>query len=111
MFWVIRWTDPKTGQDQAIVVEAESRAAAETTAVKRNIPVVHLGEADDADLAAAREANLLWRYTPNCSTWKCFGQPVGALQLACLMFCGVCTIAILLQSAGILMPLALLTGT
>ena len=110
MFWVIRWTDPKSGQDQAIVVEAESRAAAETTAVKRNIPVVHLGEADDTDITAAREANLLWRYTPDMS-WKCFGQPVGTIQLACLMFLGVTTIGVLLQSAGVLLPLALLTGT
>jgi hypothetical protein len=105
MFWVIRWSDPKTGQDQAIVVEAESRASAETTAIKRNIPIVHLGEADDADVAAAREANLLWRYTPD-SSWKCFGHPVGTTQLAALMICGICTIAALLQSAGVFRALS-----
>ena len=106
MYWVIRWTDAKTGQDQAIVVEAETRASAETTALKRNIPVVHLGEADDADVSAAREANLLWRYTPE-SMWRCFGQPIGTMQLACLMFCGLCTIGVLLQSSGVLMALSM----
>jgi hypothetical protein len=104
MFWVIRWTDAKTGDDQAIVVEAESRAAAETTALKRNIPVVHLGPADDGDIAAARDANLLWRYTPTAQ-WSCFGEPVGMMQLVSLMLCGVCTIGVLLQSSGVLRPL------
>ena len=110
MFWVIRWTDAKTGQDQAIVVEAESRASAETTALKRNIPVVHLGEADDADVTAAREANLLWRYTQE-SSWSCFGQPVGTMQLACLMICGVATIGALLRSASLMAPLVFLGST
>ena len=110
MFWVIRWTDAKTGDDQAIVIEAESRAGAETTALKRNIPVVHLGPADDADVVAARAANLLWRYTPEGTGWTCFGYPVGPTQLAFFMLCGVCTIGVLLQSAGVLMPLSLLGG-
>jgi len=109
MYWVIRWSDPKTGQDQAIVVEAESRTSAETTALKRGIPVVHLGEADDADIATAREANLLWRYTQE-ARWTCFGQPIGNMQLAFLMVCGVCTIGALLQSYGVLMPLTMLTS-
>ena len=107
MFWVIRWTEPKTGQDQAIVVEAESRARAETTALKRGIPVIHLGEADEADINAAREANLLWRYTPD-SRWTCFGQPLGNSQLAFLMISGICTIGVLLQTAGVLKSFMLL---
>jgi hypothetical protein len=103
MYWVIRWTDKVTGEDQAIVVEAKSRTLAETIALKRDIPVVFIGPADDDDVAAAREAKLLWRYTPD-SHWSCFGQPVGTRQLACLMLCGIWTIGLLLQSAGVLIP-------
>ena len=110
MFWVIRWTDAKTGDDQAIVIEAETRAGAETTALKRNIPVVHLGPADDGDVATAREANLLWRYTPQYAGQTCFGHPVGPMQVAFFMLCGVCTIGVLLQVGGVLMPLSLLGG-
>ncbi|MGB7159031.1 MAG: hypothetical protein WBD40_13260 [Tepidisphaeraceae bacterium] len=109
MFWVIRWTDLKSGEDQAFVVEARSRAAAETIALKRDIPVVFLGEADDADIKAAREAKRLWRYTRETGR-KCFGRPIGPRQLACIMLCGVWTIGVLLQSGGVLnarFPLAL----
>ncbi len=101
MFWVIRWTDLKTGQDLAFVVEAQSRAAAETVALKRDIPLVFLGPADDADIAAARQAKRLWRYTRDAGR-RCFGRPIGGRQLACVMLCGVWTIGVLLQSAGVL---------
>ena len=101
MLWVIRWTDLKSGEDQAIVVEAPSRAAAETIARKRDIPVVVVSVATDEDVAAAREAKRLWRYTRETGT-HCFGRPVNTRQVACLMLCGVWTIGVLLQSAGVL---------
>ena len=101
MFWVIRWTDLKTNEDHGIVVEAESMVAARMIAIKRDIPVVHMAEASDTEVEAAREANLLWRYTrppERCA----FGQPVGSRQLACLMLCGIWTIAVMLQSSGLM---------
>ncbi len=101
MFWVIRWTN-RAGEDQSIVVEAKSRVVAETIALKRDIPVVFIGEADDADVDAARAAKRLWRSTPHASRRMCFGRPVAARQLACLMLCGVWTIGVLLQSSGVL---------
>ena len=101
MFWVIRWTDRQTGADQSIVVEAKSRTVAETIALKRDIPVVFIGEADDADVAQARDARLLWQYSHE-NRRTCFGQPIASRQLACLRLCGLWTIGVLLQSAGIL---------
>src|SRR5215218_803016 len=101
MYWVIRWSSKQTGEDHSIVVEAKSRVVAETIALKRDIPVAFLGEASDADIAAAREAKLLWAYTkPSHAT--AFGRPVAARQLACLILCGVWTIGLLLQSSGVL---------
>ena len=88
MFWVIRWVDG--GEDKAAVVEAETRAAAEYAALKRNIPVVFLGEADEHDLRAARKARLLWKYTPD-PKHKCLGHPVGSFHLVCFMLAGVLT--------------------
>lgn len=101
MYWVIRWTN-RAGEDQSIVVEAKSRVVAETIALKRDIPVVFIGEADDSDVEAAREAKRLWRSTPHAAQQTCLGRPVAARQLACLMACGVCTIGLLLQTGGLL---------
>ncbi len=101
MFWVIRWTN-QAGEDQSVVVEAKSRVVAETIALKRDIPVVFIGEADDADVDAARDAKRLWRSTPHMAVRTCFGRPVAARQLACLMLCGVWTIGVLLQTSGML---------
>src|SRR5262245_59796006 len=106
MFWVIRWSDLKTNEDHAIVVEAESIVAAKTIALKRDIPVVHMGEASDAEVAAAREANRLWRYTRPPGR-RCFGQPVSSGQLACLMLCGIWTIGVILQADGLMMRVPL----
>ena len=102
MYWVIRWTDRQTGTDQSIVVEAKSRVVAETIALKRDIPIVFIGEASDDDVAAAREAKLLWRSTPQAVMRTCFGRPVAAPQLACLLLCGLWTIGLLLQTGGVL---------
>ena len=99
MFWVIRWTDLKANEDHAIVIEAETMVAARTFALKRDIPVVFMAEADDAEIDAARQAKLLWQYTRPTGR-RCFGQPVSSGQLACLMLCGIWTIAVILHSCG-----------
>jgi hypothetical protein len=99
MFWVIRWTDAQTHEDRSIVVEAASRAAAEVCAVKRNIPVVFVGEADATDLHEARKAKRLWKYTPDYR-YTCFGRPVKPSELACLMLIGVWTALTVLHNSG-----------
>jgi hypothetical protein len=104
MYWVIRWTNKQTGEDQSIVVEAKSKVVAETMALKRDIPIVFIGEAEESDVRAAREAKLLWQYTKE-QRYTCFGQPVARRQLACLMLCGVWTIGVLLQTSGLIPPL------
>jgi len=95
MFWVIRWTDAYN-QDQAIVLEAESKTAAECMALRRGIPAVFIGQASSSDVELARERKLLWRYTPN-PRYVCFGQPIGRAHVACLMLCGLWTIFALLR--------------
>ena len=100
MFWVIRYTDELTQEDREIVVEAESRLAAETMALKRNIPVAFMGPADDADVRAARERKLLWKYSPS-SKHTVFGRPVSKKHLVCLALCGIWTVLMLLHSAHI----------
>jgi hypothetical protein len=97
MFWVIRWSDLKTNEDHFAVVEAESIVSARTFAIKRDIPVVYMGEANDAEVDAAREANVLWRYT-RPTGWRCFGQQVNSAQLTCLMLCGIWTIGVIMRS-------------
>ena len=102
MYWVIRWTDPQSNEDRAIVVEARSQSAAETFALKRDIPVAYLGPADDADVAMASASKLLWRYSSAAAGLTCFGTPVRSAHVACLALCGLWTIGLLLQSAGVL---------
>lgn len=98
MFWVIRWTDAH-GEDQSVVVEASSRATAETLALKRDIPVI----ITDADVDHARLARRLLRCSPQRQL-TCFGHPVPTPQSVCLMLCGAWTIGVLLQVAGYLKP-------
>lgn len=100
MYWVIRWTDSQTQEDRAMVVEAKNRAAAECTAAKRNIPLVFVGEASDADVAAARKAKLLWRYTAD-ARHTCLGRPVPPRELACLLLLGVWLTLVLLRNGGV----------
>ena len=95
MFWVIRWVE--NGADQAVVIEAASRAAAECSALKRNIPVVFVGEADADDIHEARQTKRLWKYSADASRHRCFGKPVGGVQLACLMMLGVLTAGLHVQ--------------
>ena len=96
MFWVIRGTDGRTSEDFAMVVETESRAAAEAWALKRNVPYIVIDEAEDGDIDVARRTKRLWKHTPDLR-YRCFGQPVGAGQLACLMLCGIWLIVLLLR--------------
>ena len=90
MFWVIRWTDKHTNEDKAIVVEAESQAEAEYMGLKRGIPIVFLGEASDSDVADARKAKLLWKYT-RVSPYSCFGRTVSKREIVFLMAAGLAT--------------------
>lgn len=95
MFFVIRGTDSRTNEDFEMVVEATCGAGAEMWAIKRNIPYVIIAEANGDEIARAREAKRLWRYTPE-PKYKVFGRPVMAKQMAALLLCGVWTIAVLL---------------
>ena len=88
MYWVIRGTESRTNEDFEMVVEAMCGAAAEMWALKRNIPFVFIGEAEEADVARARAANRLWSFTPR-PKYRCLGQPVMAKQLACLLQSGI----------------------
>ena len=97
MFWVIRWTDKQTSQDNEIVVEAESRIAAEATAMKRGIPVVFLGPAQDEDVYAARKSKRLWRYTPDAK-YTFLGQPTTGKHVMCLVLCGIWTMVTILHN-------------
>ncbi len=100
MLWTVRGTLPKTQEDVAIVVEAESREEAEYMGWRRGIPVVIVQEATDAEVATARRARLLWRYTPE-SRYTAFGRPVRAFQLVGLMACGILTIILILGRIGL----------
>ena len=96
MYWVIHWVDG--GQDQAVVVEAESRAAAVCSALKRNIPVVFIGEAEPDDVREARRTNRLWKYTRETGH-RCFGRTVNGFHLVCLMISAMMTAALHLERA------------
>jgi hypothetical protein len=97
MLWTVRGT--KDQKDVTIVVEAESRESAEYMGWRRGIPVVIVEEATPAEVEAARQARLLWRYTPE-SRHTAFGRPVHAFQLASLMLSGVLTVVVLLSRVG-----------
>ena len=90
MFWVIRWTDKHTNEDKAIVVEAGSQAEAEYMGLKRGIPIVFLGEASDSDVAWAKKAKLLWKYS-RVSPYSCFGRTVSMREVVFLMLAGLAT--------------------
>ena len=90
MYWVIRWTDQASGEDKSIVVEAESQAEAEYMGLKRGIPIVFLGEASSADVADAKKAKLLWKYS-RVSPYSCFGRPMSTREVVFVMTCGIAT--------------------
>jgi hypothetical protein len=100
MYWIIRGTDARTEKDFALVVEARSHAAAESWALKRNVPYVMIDEATDGDVRDARVNKRLWKHTRD-SRYCSFGQPVPSGQLACLMVSGVATILLLLRAGNV----------
>lgn len=100
MFWVIRGTDPASNEDFSMVVEANSCAAAEAWALKRNVPYIVLDEATEDEIEQARVAQRLWRHTRD-QRFMCFGQPIAAGQLGCLMLAGITTIVLLLRSGHV----------
>ena len=91
MYFVIRWTDG-SGDDQAAVIEAEARTGAEYFAVKRDIPVVTIYEAEPDDIRDARAAKRLWKYSPDRG-YRAFGRTLSAFHLTCVMIVGVLTAA------------------
>jgi hypothetical protein len=96
MFWTIRWTDSTKQEDRWVVLEAESRSAAEAWGWKRGVPVVSLAESTPLERAQARKAGLLRKYTPE-PKYVCCGHPVGRWQLAFIMLSGVATVCLHLK--------------
>ena len=96
MYWVIRWTDQASGEDKSIVVEAESQAEAEYMGLKRGIPIVFLGEASSADVADAKRAKLLWKYS-RVSPYSCFGRPLSTREVVFVMGAGLGTVLLNLR--------------
>src|SRR5687768_14841912 len=99
LLWVVRGTDD-SGNDLTAVIEAASRAEAEYMALRRGLPVVIVAEATSRDVAAARAGKMLWKYSQD-SRYRAFGRTVGAIQLVCLVICGVLTAFLVLKSANI----------
>lgn len=96
MYWVIRWTDQSSGEDKSIVVEAESQAEAEYMGLKRGIPIVFLGEASSADVADAKRAKLLWKYS-RVSPYSCFGRALTTREVVFVMGAGLGTVLLNLR--------------
>jgi hypothetical protein len=103
MMWVIRGTNARTGDDFAMVVETGSRAAAEAWALKRGVPAAFIGQAEPDDIAEAKRTKQLWKYTPD-SRYTCFGRPVFAKHLVCLMAVGVLTVGFVLVRTSKALP-------
>jgi hypothetical protein len=91
MFWVVRWS--QDGEDKSAVVEARSRTAAECWALKRDIPLVIVSEAEPEDVRAARAAKRIWTYTVERG-YRAFGRSLSGFHVACLMITGILTVAL-----------------
>jgi hypothetical protein len=91
MFWVVRWS--QDGEDKSAVVEAASRVGAECWALKRDIPLVIVAEAEPEDVRAARTAKRIWTYTVERG-FRAFGRSLSGFHVACLMITGVLTAAV-----------------
>ena len=57
------------------------------------------------DVAVARKEGRLWKYSPD-PRHMILGQPVGAFQLAMIMFCGIATMLLVLRANHVTMKLA-----
>jgi len=93
--WTVRGVN--RGEDICLVIEAPDDVAADCFATKRGVDVVVVTRATQEEVATARTANRLWRYTPE-PKMKCFGRPVGQLQAAMLLLCGLATVLINLRA-------------
>jgi len=100
MLWTVRGTLQRTQQDVTIVVEAESRDEAEYMGWRRGLYVAFVEEASPVEVSTARASRLLWRYTPE-SPFRAFGKQVPLAQVVGLLLCGIVTIVVLLQRAGV----------
>lgn len=87
-------------EDVCLVIEASSDVAAETFASKRGIDVVVVTQALASEVAAAKLAGRLFRYTPE-PRLRCFGRPVGHMQAACFVLCGLATMVLNLRAQHI----------
>jgi len=85
------------GEDVCLVIEAASETAAECFATKRGVEVVLVSPARRSDVAAAKIAGRLWRYTPEPRLKVC-GRPVGRKQAATLVLCGLATVLLDLRA-------------
>jgi hypothetical protein len=88
MFWIVRWSDD--GEDKSAVVEAASRAGAECWALKRDIPLVIVSEAEPEDVRDARATKRIWTYTTERG-FRAFGRSLSGFHVACLMITGIMT--------------------
>jgi hypothetical protein len=93
--WTVRGVN--RGEDLCLVIEAPTDVAADCFAAKRGIEVVVVTQATDDEAAVAKEAGRLWRYTRD-ERLKCFGKPVGYLQAAFLVLCGLATVILNLRA-------------
>ena len=92
--WAVRGVHRE--EDVTLVIEASKQIHAECFATKRGIEVIFVGEASLAEVEAARASGRLWRYTP-VPALTCLGRPIGFLQTAFLVVCGLATVAINLK--------------
>ncbi|HSI33971.1 MAG TPA: hypothetical protein VK986_10330 [Tepidisphaeraceae bacterium] len=93
--WAVRGVHRES--DVTLVIETATAVQAECFATKRGVEVVVVGEATEADVAAAKTSGWLWKYTPE-PRLTCFGRPVGRLQAAMLVVCGLATVLINLKA-------------
>ena len=106
LLWVVRGTDDN-GNDLTAVIEAATRAEAEYMALRRGLPVVIVSEATSRDVTTARANKMLWKYSKD-ARYQAFGRTVNAVQLACLVLCGIITAFLILKSANVSMKLPFL---
>jgi hypothetical protein len=99
VFWAVRGTVNE--QDVTMVIEAETPAEAEYAGWKRGLPVIIVERARPAEIEAAKQAKLFWRYTPE-TRLRCLGRQVTRAEAVCLMLCGVWVALIHLRAEGLL---------
>jgi hypothetical protein len=80
-----------------MVIEAATETEAECFAIKRGVEVIVVNPSTAPEIAAAKRSGMLWRYTPE-PPLKCFGRPVGHLQAASLVICGLATMVLNLHA-------------